>query len=764
MKRTTPSAKRPKSRSSQHKTDANTSVPASLDDPFAAREAGRYERPITSREAILQLLEHCQGPQKLEEIAELLNLNDPERKEALSRRLSAMVRDGQLVRNRRGGLAPVQAAGLIVGTVIAHPEGFGFLHPETGGDDLFLSPVEMRKVLHGDRVLVNVTGVDWRGRCQANISRVLERGLSRLVGHFSIEMGICYVVPDDRRIQHTIQIPPEADGGARDGQLVVCELTQAPDVRRLPIGKVISVLGERLTPSLIVKTAIYGHDLPHEFPPEALEQAQTVPTQVENAHCVGRTDLRALPLITIDGKDARDFDDAVYCQPHSAGFRLVVAIADVAHYVPPGSALDNEAQHRATSVYFPGYVLPMLPETLSNGICSLRPKEDRLCLVCDMQVNLDGEVVQSQFYEAVIHSHARLTYNQVWAAIQGESDAKTAALLPQIQHLHQLYQALARARQQRGAIEFESIETRFMLDNRGEVTQASVLVRNEAHKLIEECMIAANVQAARYLLAAQVPAPFRIHERPPESKYTDLLEFLKEFKLKLPKWSQVKPADFTQLLNQVRQRSEASLLESVLLRSQSLAVYSPENHGHFGLALDAYAHFTSPIRRYPDLLVHRAIKHVLAGEKVENYRYSSTEMSALARQCSQRERRSDEAQREVDERYRAAWMEQHIGSEFDGVISGVTGFGLFVELEHSKVSGLVHVTQLPHDYYRFDPLRKTLSGERRAHRFRLGDKVRICVLKASMLDRKIDFRLVSATPSAAGRKKGQNNAKVNNQT
>jgi len=762
MKRTPSSAKPPKSPASKQKTGAKSAKKASshspsptrLNDPFAAREAQRYARPIASREAILQLLDQGQGPQKLDDIAAQLNLTmDAEQMEALARRLSAMLRDGQLVRNRRGGLAPVQATNLIAGTVIAHPEGFGFLQTETGCDDLFLSPMEMRKVLHGDRVLVNVTGLDWRGRREATIARILERGLNRLVGHFTIEMGIRYVVPDDRRIQHNIQIPPEADGGAGNGQLVVCELTQAPDTHRPPIGKIISILGERLTPSLVVQTAIYGHDLPHEFPPEALAQANNVPLQVDVETRANRTDLRALPLITIDGEDAKDFDDAVFCQPNGNGFRLIVAIADVAHYVPAESALDQEAQRRATSVYFPGYVLPMLPETLSNGICSLRPHEDRLCLVCDMQVNAEGVVQQSQFYEAVIHSHARLTYAQVWAAIEGETDAQTAKVLPHIHHLHQLYQALAQARQQRGAIEFESLETRFMLDNRGEVTQAAIVVRNEAHKLIEECMIAANVQAARYLLQATIPTPFRIHERPPESRYADLLEFLKEFKLKLPKWEQVKPGDFTQLLNQVRQRPDASLLESVLLRSQSLAVYSPENHGHFGLALEAYAHFTSPIRRYPDLLVHRAIKYLLTGKNVEQYPYSPSAMSALTRQCSQRERRSDEAQREVDERFRAAWMEQHIGSEFDGVVSGVTGFGLFVELDHSKVSGLVHVTQLPHDYYRFDPLRKTLTGERRAYCFRLGDKVRICVLKASMLDRKIDFRLVISGNPPVRRKK-----------
>src|SRR5690606_8007388 len=368
-----------------------------------------------------------------------------------------------------------------------------------------------------------------------------------------------------------------------------------------------------------------------------------------------------------------------------------------------------------------------------NGICSLNPDVDRFCFVCDMQVDHEGEVTRSRFYEAVMRSHARLTYTQVWKAV-GEDDAEARAqigpLMPQVERLYQLYKVLARARQRRGAIEFESSEVRFIIGREGEVVQAGMLPRNDAHKLIEECMIAANVEAARFLLRRRIPAPFRIHERPPEAKYADLLEFLQEFGLRMPPWAQVEPPDFARMLRKVRDRPDAALLESVLLRSQSLAVYSPDNLGHFGLALEAYAHFTSPIRRYPDLLVHRAIKHALRGGRASDYLYSATEMAALALQCSERERRADEAEREVDERYRAAWMEQHVGSRFEGVISGVTSFGLFVELVDSKVTGLVHVTQLPHDYYHFDPVRKTLTGERRGREFRLGDRVRILVLKA----------------------------------
>ena len=722
-------------------------APAS--DPHAHREAQRYAQPIASREMILQVLAAQDGPMDDTALASKLALTAPDRFEALQKRLGAMLRDGQLLQNRRGGYVPAAQAELIAGTVIANPDGFGFLRPEKGGDDLFLPPYEMRKVTHGDRVLVSITGMDRRGRGEATIVEVLERRLTRLLGRYTEELGIAYVVPDDKRIQRNVLIPQDARNGARAGQLVVAEILQAPEAHRPPIGRVLAVLGDKLTASQAVEAAIHGHDIPHEFPPEVLAQATAVPLEVQPADVAGRVDLRGVPLVTIDGEDAKDFDDAVWCEPNKDGFRLIVAIADVSHYVRPGTALDGEAQLRATSVYFPGFVVPMLPETLSNGICSLNPRVDRLCFCCDMQVGRDGLVHESRFYEAVMHSHARLTYTDVWNAVgEGipEDDhaaalAKIGPLLPQVQRLHQLYKVLDKARAKRGAIEFESGEVRFVLDAQGVVTQAGMLQRNDAHKLIEECMIAANVQAALHLLEARIPAPYRDHDKPPESKYADLEEFLKEFALRLPPWGKVKPKDFRNLLEKIRERPDAALLESVILRSQSLAVYAPDNIGHFGLALEAYAHFTSPIRRYPDLLVHRAIKHALRGARPDAYDYSPHDMAALALQCSERSRRADEAQREVDERYRAAWMESHVGKEFDGTISGVTSFGLFVELDDSKVNGLVHVTQLPRDFYHFDAVRKTLSGERRGREFRLGDRVRIVVLKASVEERKIDFRL-----------------------
>ena len=716
-------------------------------DPHAQRESERYEHPIPSREAILKFLGDRAQLLTAEAIAQELELAHPRDFDALTKRLAAMLRDGQLLQNRRGGYGVAQKLDLIAGTIIANAEGFGFLRPDAGGgDDIYISPHEMRKVLHGDRVLLNLVGVDNRGRKQGAIAEVLERRAARLVGRIVVENGVVLVTPDDRRLHQDILIPPGKDRGAHSGQIVIAEITQPPTAQRGPIGEVISVLGERLTPSLIVEMAIASHGLPHEWPASVMRDAVAVEPQVTKADIEGRVDLRKVPLVTIDGEDARDFDDAVFAEPVQGGFRLIVAIADVSHYVKPGTALDEEAQNRATSVYFPGFVVPMLPETLSNGICSLNPQVERLCMVCEMHVGYDGEVSQTKFCAAVMRSHARLTYNRVWQAL-GENNvdarAELADVLPQLEHLHQLYKILVKARQRRGAIEFDSREVKFRLGAAGEVVQLGAEPRNDAHKLIEECMIAANVEAAKFLDKRKIPALYRVHAPPPESKYEDLLEFLKEFGLKMPPAGEVKPADFTKLLKKIKERPDAGLIESVLLRSQSLAVYSPQNSGHFGLALDAYAHFTSPIRRYPDLLVHRAIRFALTKGKAAQYTYSDSDMTALATHCSQNERRADEAERDVDERYKCAWMEKHVGSQFDGIVSGVTSFGLFVELTESQVNGLVHITQLPNDYYHFDPVRKLLSGERRGLQFRLGDAVRVQVLRASLEDRKIDFRLVT---------------------
>ncbi len=716
-------------------------------DPHAAREAARYAHPIPSREAILLLLEDHAAPMTGEAIASALRLADAPGREALDKRLAAMLRDGQLLLNRRGGYAPARRLDLVTGAVIANSDGYGFLRPEGGGDDLYLAPLEMRKVMHGDRVLASVVGMDRRGRRQGAVVEVLERRTTRLVGRLSrARGGITTVVPDDTRLQRPVLIPPGEDAGAREGQIVVATIIEPPDGAHGPIGRVVEILGDALNASLIVRMAIAAHQLPEHWPDAVQAEAATAPLQVQHDELAGRVDLRALPLVTIDGEDARDFDDAVCARAlPDGGFRLWVAIADVARYVSPGSALDREAGSRGTSVYFPGYVVPMLPEVLSNGICSLKPDVERLALVCEMRVDAQGQVARARFQRAVIRSHARLTYAGAWQALSGDAAARRrlGALWPALQQLHALYRVLAAARVARGAIEFDSPEARFSLDANGEVQALGTYARNDAHRLIEECMIAANVQAALFLQRRRLPAPYRVHEKPPPEKYADLLEFLREFKLRLPPWEVVTPKDFTHLLARVRVRPEALLLQQVLLRAQSLAVYQVQNAGHFGLALEAYTHFTSPIRRYPDLLVHRAIGHALDGAPRGTFSCSTEQMAVLAQHCSQRERVADEAEREVDQRYQCAYMERHVGARFAGVVAGVTSFGLFVEMVETRISGLVHVTQLPADFYHFDAARRLLQGERSRRVFRLGDRVQVQVLRASLEERKIDLRLVA---------------------
>jgi ribonuclease R len=732
----------------------NKAAAGAARDPHADREAQRYARPIPSREAILALLEERGELLTEARIADALDIHDETDLEALRKRLAAMVRDGQLLLGRRGGYAPTQKLDLIAGRVLANAEGYGFLRPDEGGEDLYLSPQQMRAVMHGDRVLASVVGIDRRGRKQGAIAEVLERRSPRLVGRVVIDDGVTLVTPDDRRLNHDVMIKPGTEQGATSGQIVVVEITAPPTAQRGPVGEIRAVLGERLQPSLVVEMAIASHDLPHEWPAEVLRDAAQVESTVTAAEREGRTDIRKLPLVTIDGADARDFDDAVYAEPkRGGGWRLIVAIADVSHYVQVGNALDREAYDRSTSTYFPGFVVPMLPETLSNGICSLMPKVERLCMVCDMLIDAEGNVTKSKFYDAVMLSHARLTYDKVWQVVGlQDKDARheVADLLPQLENLHALYKAMAGQRKRRGAIDFETPEVKFRLDQTGSVESMGATERNDAHKLIEECMIAANVQAALFLEKKKIPALFRAHEPPPAEKYEDLQQFLREFKLSMPPVDRVTPGDFAEVLRMVHDRPERELIQNVLLRSQSMAAYQPDNRGHFGLALQAYAHFTSPIRRYPDLLVHRAIRFALTGHKSAEYTYTPAEMAAMAIHCSQRERRAEEAERDVDERFKCAWMEKHIGSEFDGVVTGVTSFGLFVELDESKVSGLVHISQLANDYYHFDATRKLLKGERTGAQFRLGDHVRIQVLRASLEDRKIDFRLVSprspATP------------------
>lgn len=705
-----------------------------------------------TRAAILAFLDRAARPQKFEEIAAGLGVNEGEAREILARRLEAMVRDGQLHRNRRGGFAPTRKLDILTGVVLGHPDGFAFVRPDGGGDDVFLPPAQARQVMHGDRVAVCVVGLDPRGRPEGMITEVLERRPPRLFGRYEERGGLGVVVPDDRRLPGEVLIPPEARRDARPGALVVCAIREPPTPWVPAIGEVLAVLGPELKPTLAIEAAIHNHGLRHEWPEEVLGELRAVPHRVEEADLAERVDLRALDLVTIDGEDAKDFDDAIFVEPRrGGGFRLVVAIADVSHYVRPGTALDGEAARRGTSVYFPGYVVPMLPEPLSNGICSLNPEEDRLCFVCELSLDAEGAVRRSRFFRAVMRSKARLTYEAVWAAL-GEGDAGARrrigpALLRRLEDAFALYRLLAEGRRARGALDFESQEMRFRLDPEGRVLALGWTTRNDAHRLIEECMIAANVEAARFLARRRIPAPYRVHDRPPAARYENLVQFLREFGLRLPAREKLETADLARLLERARRMPplEARLIETVVLRAQALAVYHTENIGHFGLALPAYAHFTSPIRRYPDLLLHRQIAAALQKREPP---LSEEMLARLCAHCSRQERIAEEAEREVDERYRVAWLSERVGEVFDGVVSGVASFGLFVELSGTGVSGLVHVTQLPADFYRFDPVRHTLAGERSRRAFRLGDELRVQVLRASIEERKIDLRLVEAGKEA----------------
>jgi len=718
---------------------------AKIKDPHARREAAKYDHPIPSREAILALMAERREMMKMPRLAEALGLEGEQALDALGRRLRAMLRDGQVFRNRRDGYGVARELELIPGRVTGHADGFGFLIPDDGGDDLYLAAKQMRQVLHGDRVLARVTSVDRRGRKEGAIVEVLERANSHLVGRFFNKSGITFVVADERRMSQDILIPPNETGKAQDGDYVYLELLEQPGLRRKPVGRVLEVLGQSINAPMAVEVALRSYDIPFRWPDGVLEAAEAIPDHVDPADLTGRKDLRDWPLMTIDGADAKDFDDAVCCLPDDkGGWRLLVAIADVAHYVQVGDIVDTEALERGTSAYFPNRVVPMLPEHLSNGICSLKPRVDRLCLVCDMQLGGDGKVIRSRFYKAVMHSHARLTYEQVWGFLSGDGSKLELdqPVVDSLRGLHAMYRALRKRRARRGALDFDSREAGFVFDAEGEVSDIIARSRNDAHCIIEECMIAANVEAARWLEKQKIPALFRVHAPPPERKREALRVALAELGIGLPAGDEIKPRDFSRILSSLEGRDDRALIQMLILRSQSLAAYQSENGGHFGLALESYAHFTSPIRRYPDLLVHRALAHGLARGTVDNYGYDGGRMKTLASHCSQTERRAEEASRDVDQRLKCAYMAAHVGSDFAGVISGVKSFGVFVELDGVQVSGMVHVTQLPNDYYHFDPVSHTLTGERRRRILRLADCVTVQVIRVDLDEREIDFKLV----------------------
>ena len=657
-----------------------------------------------------------------------------------------MVRDGQIIRNRRGEFGLVDRMDLITGRVIGHRDGFGFVRPDDGSVDLFFSPRQMRSLMHGDRVVARIVKVDRDGRREGALVEVIERGVRRVVGRLWRESGVTFVRPHNSRIHHDLLVPPDASSPARDGDHVVARVTEPPTRRHPPIGVVEEVLGPRMLPGMEIDVAVRTYELPVEWSEDVTAEAAALPAEVRGIDVEGREDLRGLGFVTIDGEDARDFDDAVYCERTARGWRVVVAIADVSAYVHPGSGLDEEARLRGNSVYFPDRVIPMLPESISNGLCSLRPHEDRLCLGCELIVTRSGRVHRSRFFEGVIRSRARLTYTEVSGALEG-GDAtmrgRLAETAPMLGSLREAYDALRRARDVRGAIDFDMTDTRVVLGPDGRVQRLEPAERNVAHRIIEECMVAANVAAARFLERHRLPALYRIHEGPPPEKVEELRVFLEEFGLKLGGGDAPEPRHFAAVIDNAALRPDAHLIQAVMLRSLSQAVYAPGNVGHFGLAHRAYVHFTSPIRRYPDVVVHRVIRHVLHRGRaggLESVRGESLAM--LGDHCSMTERRADDATRDAIAWLKCEYMLEKLGEEFDATVTGVAPFGVFVTLDDVFVEGLVHVSALGSDYFHFDPIRHRLSGERSRCSYRLADRMRVRAASVDLDERRIDFEPV----------------------
>ncbi len=728
-------------------------------DPDFAAESTRYASPLPSRNHILRTLVEATEPMTLDELIAHFGLKKLNEQEAFTKRLVAMAREAQLQpADRRGAYratlteggepveAPSRAIVTVDGKVSAHRDGYGFLVPEPGnGPDVFLSPRQMASLMNGDKVRVKVTGTDQRGRREGALVEVLERGTTQVVGRLHGADGVFTVIPSNPR-QPEIVIPPHDRGGAKHGQMVVAELVTPPGERTLPVGRVAEILGEHLAPGMEIQAAIRAHKLPFEWPEGVEAEAEAYGPVVTPAQFKDREDLRDLPLMTIDGADARDFDDAVYAEAikgwRGGGWRLWVAIADVSAYVTVGSALDAEATERGTSVYFPDNVIPMLPEALSNGLCSLNPLVDRLCMVAEMRVAKDGEVSKTRFFEAVMRSKARLIYDDVAEMLAEPNGAKAQAqpqLLRPLQTLQAVFEALFAARELRGAIDFEGTETKIVFGADRKIEKIVPVKRNVAHRLIEECMIAANVESAKLVEKHKMPALFRVHADPDGDKVALLREFLAGRGLRLGGGATPVAADYAKLLASLQGREDASLIQTTMLRSLMQARYQPDNTGHFGLALTHYAHFTSPIRRYPDLLLHRAIKHILKKGKPKTFDYTLPQMEALGVQCSLAERRADDATRDVNTWLKCEFMRHRVGEDFDGIVVSVASFGLFVDLSGLYIEGMLHVSNLKGDYYEYDAKHQRLVGSRSKQVYALGQKLRVKVVRVSLDERKIDL-------------------------
>ena len=725
-------------------------------DPHASREAKKYEHPIASRELILEVIQKHEGPTTFTKLCKLLNITKQRDQDSLHRRLRAMERDGQLVKNRQSAFLPIGHADLIRGRIIGHADGFGFLTPDEGSDgDIFLSPKQMRSVLHGDRAVVRVTQTRRDGRKEGHLVEVLERQNDQIVGRYHEEKGVGFVIPDNKRIHQDIFIPIRKRNQAKHGQIVTAKIIEQPSQHTQPIGEISEIIGEHMSPGMEVDIAVRVHALPHEFSEEVLDEVRAFSEDSILEELPNREDLRELPFVTIDGEDAKDFDDAVYCEATDSGWKLFVAIADVSFYVEPKTKLNEEAQWRGTSVYFPGQVIPMLPEHLSNGLCSLNPDIPRLAMVCEMRITSKGRLRSYKFYHAVIKSHARLTYTQVAHAIidkKVRARKKLDELCEHLDELNLLFKALLRFRNDRGAIDFHTTETKIEFGDDRKIVRIYPFERNDAHRIIEECMITANVAAAKFLAKKKLQALYRIHEGPAPTKLEELRQLLKTLGLNLAGGDEPEPKHYTRLLEQISQRPEDRWIETVLLRSLTQAIYSPDNAGHFGLAHELYTHFTSPIRRYPDLVVHRAISHLIHKQPHKTFMYSHNDLVLLGQHCSMTERRADDATRDATTWLKCEFMQDKLGETFAGIITGVTSFGLFVELSEVYVEGLVHISALSDDYYHYDAILLRLQGELTGKTYRLGDKVNVVVTHIDLDEKKIDF-ILADTATKKSRKR-----------
>jgi len=712
-------------------------------DPHYQRESEQYDSPVPSREYIMAALREAGCAMRLKDVLAVFQITEADQVEGVSRRLKAMQRDGQLLCNRKGRFVLVEALDLLQGVVQGHRDGFGFCILDDGGEDIFLPEREMRAYLSGDRVLVRVTTPEQGGRREGVIVELLDRPIQTIVGRFYQDGDLSLVTPDDRRLAQDFIVPEGKHQGAQPGDYVLATLMTPPSRRHQATVAIERVLGEAMTPGMERDLAIHSHHLPHVFSPEALAQADAYGSpDTAAALAAGRVDLRAHAFVTMDGEDARDFDDAVYCEPvATGGYRLWVAIADVSHYVGVGSPLDEEARSRGNSVYFPSAVIPMLPEALSNELCSLKPQVDRFAMVCEMALSAGGKVESVQLYEAVIHSHARLTYQTVsdWLTGTCKPDAE---LFPHIQSLYGVYQLLLAQKKVRGAVLFDSQETRILFDDQGKIEAVVPVVRNQAHQMIEEMMLVANESVADFLTDKKSPLLYRVHDVPDADRLKSLRAFLAVFGLQLLGKEEPKGLDYARLLAQVAKREDAHLLQMVILRSMQQAVYSPEEKGHFGLAYDRYTHFTSPIRRYPDLVIHRCIKAALGIAPAAEPALEAAGLLALGQHCSQTERRADLAARDAMDWLKCHYMLDKVGGVFSGHISDVTAFGLFIQLDEIDVQGLLHISSLSNDYYDHDRTHHLLRGRRSGVVYPLGGRLTIMVARVDLDQRRIDFELV----------------------